>query len=82
MVHVDDLFTEVRRSLFSRFRWSTEASIFRGETFFKVILCVGNNQYDFAIEPYEDSSTWRRNFNSGVRDLKSKAIKVAWRDAL
>jgi hypothetical protein len=77
-----DLFTAVRQSLFSHFKWSTEAYVFEGHTYFKVILRVGNNEYDFRCEPWEDSMMWRRLFNSGVRDLKSKAIKVAWRDGI
>jgi hypothetical protein len=78
----EDLFTAVRRSLFSRFKWSTEALLIQGNTYYKVILRCGNNKFDFTIEPYQDNKVWRRNFASGVLELKSKAIKVAWRDGV
>ncbi len=78
----EDLFTAARRSLFSRFKWSTEALLIEGNTYYKVILRCGNNKIDFVIEPFRDDSAWRRNFASGVKDLKSKAIKVAWRDGV
>ena len=79
---MSDLFTEVRRSLFAHFKWYTEAYLFEGNTYFRVILRCGNNKFDFTIEPYRDNTTWRRNFRSGVLELKSKATKVAWRDGV
>ena len=78
----NDLFTEVRRSLFSHFKWSTEALLIEGNTYYKVILRCGINKIDFVIEPYQDDATWRRNFASGVKDLKNKAIRVAWRNGV